>query len=103
MNQSFVTILHFIIFYLWFTIFSRSVLPAYFVKQGLGFDELVFGIFLIFFAQVILLLLWRSVSSKAGWTIGPLFFLVSVLLSINLTSPIEYYISCIFVGLSGNL
>lgn len=97
-NKKFVQVLTLYTAYLWFTSFSSAILPTHFLQQGLNYNQMIFGKFLVFAFQLILLLFLTSFTSKNAWRMATVTYLMFVLLSVKILGPVQFYIAS---GLSG--
>lgn len=97
-NEKFGRVLILYIAYLWFTSFSSAILPTHFLQQGLNYNQMIFGKFLVFVCQMILLAFLTSFNSKKAWRMAIITYLIFILLSIKILGPIQFYIAS---GISG--
>lgn len=85
----------------WFGAFSTSILPAYYLSQGLTIQTMIFSMFFYFSSQLFLLLfMQRGMSSRLSWKLSLFTFLLFLSLSIKVFSPLQLYIASFFDGMS---
>ena len=99
-NKKFIKILSFYAIYSWFASFSSSVLPTHFLEQGIDYNQMIFGKFLVFGSPLILLLFLKNFRSKIAWRLAPICYLMFVLLSIRILGSTQFYIASVFAGFS---
>jgi MFS family permease len=88
----------------WFTVFSRSALLPYFIKEGLTFQQIIFGALLTFIGALLVLLfvgfLRRKLNSKASWYVAIILSLIYLILLIRIASPYQLYLAYFINGLT---
>ncbi|MFZ2193255.1 MAG: hypothetical protein WAV31_03350 [Candidatus Moraniibacteriota bacterium] len=99
-NKKFINVLTFYVTYLWFTSFGGAILPTHFLAQGINYNQMILGKFLIFTSPLVLLVFLKSFSSKIAWRLAPFSYLMFVLLSIKILGVTQFYIASIFIGFS---
>ncbi len=99
-NTKFKTLFIFYISYIWFIIFSRSILPTHFLKEGLTFSQMLIGSILNFSAAVILLLIFTKFSAKVAWRLAPIANFIYILLIIHIFHPLQFYAGSFIDGFS---
>lgn len=97
-NNKFINLLILYSTYIWFTSFSGSVLPTYFLGQGLDFKQMMLGRLLLFSSPIILLIFMTSFRSKNAWRLALILNFGYVLLSIRIMHPFQFYIAHILSG-----
>lgn len=83
----------------WAFIFSRSILPSYFYKIGLQFDQIMLGSMLTFISILILIIFKASnfLKAKTAWIFAILLSIVYLLLVMNIKSSFQFYLAS-FIG-----
>ncbi|OGD92621.1 hypothetical protein A2697_00470 [Candidatus Curtissbacteria bacterium RIFCSPHIGHO2_01_FULL_41_44] len=99
-KKEFRTLLIFYFSFLWFSIFSRSILPTYYLKQGFTFNEMIWGSVLIFASQIIALLTLRRLTSRISWYLAIITWLAFIFLIIKLFSVYQFYLAMFVSGLT---
>ncbi|MEK7587334.1 MAG: MFS transporter [Patescibacteria group bacterium] len=85
---------------LWFSAFARTILPAYYLSQGITLYQMIVATLLAFGAQLTLLLSIRRGRAKSLWKISLLANLVSLLLVIQLETVWQYYLASALFGIA---
>lgn len=86
--------------YLLFGSFSTSILPTYFLEQGLTLNEMMLGKMIFFGGQLILLFTLKNLFAKFSWRMALVTSIVYIFLIINLQSLIPFYIGQFINGMS---
>lgn len=97
-NRKFLLLLTFFASFIWLNSFSRTILPTHFLKEGLAFEEMVFGTFLVFLGQLLVLFTIKSLNSKTSWQASLIFTFLYVLLVIRIFSPLQFYFASLILG-----
>lgn len=85
---------------LWFSAFSKTILPTHYLAQGMTFVSMAWATFLFLAAQVVFLLLVRRAGALWLWKVSLFTTLVSFLLIIRLANVFQFYLSQIIAGIS---
>jgi hypothetical protein len=99
MRSKFLKILFLLIAYAWFSNFGRSILPLYFLENGLTIAQIVLGPFLMFFALTLSVFIFRSFRVKKIWYLAIFLNAIYMALVFNVT-PYSYYLGSIILGIS---
>ena len=84
--------------FLFLNTFPRAVLNPHFLKNGLNFEALFLGIFLLFLSQTILLLFFKNLSAKFAWRLALIIFIASILSVVRMESIYQYFFYSILSG-----
>lgn len=84
--------------FLWATSFPKAVLNPYFLESGLNFNSLLFGLVVLFAAQIVILLVLRNLSSRIAWRLAIILFMLSILSIVKMGSILQYLL---FSAISG--
>ena len=85
---------------LWFGAFARTILPAYYLSQGITLYQMIVATLLAFGTQLIFLLFIHRGTAKRFWRISLIATLFSLLLVIRLTNVWQYYLASALSGIS---
>ncbi|MDP1845739.1 MAG: MFS transporter [Candidatus Moranbacteria bacterium] len=97
-NKKFINLFFFYSLYIWFTSFSGSILPTHFLSEGLNLSQMIFGKFLFYIGNIILLLLLTTFRSKRAWRLALFLNFGYILLSIKILSSTQFYAASILSG-----
>ena len=97
LSRKFLLLFSFYISYLWFTNIGTSILPAHFLAQNLNFEQMIFGIFLKFIGQILLLVALTTFTAKLSWRLALISSLIYVLLSVTIYNVFQFYLAS-FIG-----
>lgn len=97
-NKKLQTLFLFYISYSWFISFGTSILPIHFLSQHLSLQQILFGTILKFVAQILLLIILTTFSSRISWFLALISSLVYIALSISIKSPLQFYIASLING-----
>ena len=86
--------------YLFLGSFSTSILPTYFLKNGLSLNQIMLGKIIYFIGQLILLLGLKNLKAKFSWKMALVTSIAYILLIINLNSALLYYLGVFINGMS---
>ena len=101
-NSNFRTLFIFYVIFSLVTVFTKAVLPPYFLQHGLSINEILMGTALSFLG-VLLLYIFKvglKLGAKVSWFFALLTFLVYVILIININSVPKFYIASSISGFS---
>ncbi|MBI4004804.1 hypothetical protein HY358_01555 [Candidatus Roizmanbacteria bacterium] len=98
-NRTFLSLFLFFSSFLWFYSFSNSILPLHIYQQGITFQDQIFGQIVRFIAELIILAVVVSLSSRISWRIALILFLTYFLLSIKIISPLQFYLASALNGI----
>ena len=85
---------------LWFSAFARTILPPYYLSQGITLYQMIVATLIAFATQLVFLLFIRKVRAKPFWRLSMVTSFISLLLIIQLTSVWQYYLASVFSGIS---
>ncbi len=100
MKKPFLTLLTFYGSYLWFSSFSKSVLPTHFWAQGLSLQQQILGTLLLFCGQTLVILTLRRLTAHLSWKLALFSILTYIILSIKIVSVFQFYIASFINGFS---
>ena len=85
---------------LWFSAFARTILPPYYLSQGITLYQMIVATLIAFATQLIFLLTVRRIRAKPFWRLSMIASFISLLLIIQLASVWQYYLASVFSGIS---
>ncbi len=85
---------------LWVSAFTRTILPAYYLSQGITLYQMIVASILVFGSQLIFLLVFRQSTAKWLWRISILTTLASTLLIIRLETVWQYFLASAVNGVA---
>jgi len=86
--------------FLLFGSFSTSILPTYFLGQGLTLNQMMLGKMIYFCGQILLLFGLRNLFAKLSWRLALITSVIYLLLIINLRSLTPFYIGQFINGMT---
>jgi hypothetical protein len=86
--------------YSWFTAFSRSVLPSYFLGKNLNFEQIIFGTLLALFGQLFALFVFRRLTSKISWRAALISAVTYIILIMSFSNIYQYYLASFINGMA---
>ena len=99
-RQQFFTLLIFFASYLWYRVFSTSVLPPYYLNQGISYQQMALGSVFAFLSAAIIVVVLSRIRSLISWRLALLCYVCFLFLVIYLSSPWQFYLAHVFVGLA---
>lgn len=85
---------------LWFGAFSRTILPAYYLSQGITLYQMIVATLIAFGTELIFLLLVRRGTPRRLWRFSMISTLLSILFIIRLETVWQYYLASALTGIS---
>lgn len=84
---------------LWFSSFSRAVIPPHILSQGITLQQMAIGAFLTFATQTILFFLHQNFRAKRAWLIGIWASAIFVFGQVRIFHPYQFYAVSIINGI----
>jgi len=102
-RRQFFNLLIFYAAFLWFRVFSFSILAPHFLEKNISLSQMIMGNGLFFAAAVIWLLLFKTQSSRLSWFLAAGFSIIGLLFAAQVTNVWQYYLYCFLLGLGAVL
>lgn len=99
-QRDFRILLAFYFAYIWLVVFSRSILPTYFLAEGITLREMMAGIVFSFVGQIVALLSFKKLSVLLSWRLALVSFMAFIALIVNIASSEQFYLAMAISGLS---
>lgn len=99
-NKKFILLFIFFIAYFWFKSFSGAVLPIHYLNEGLSLTVMMGGLVSLFFGQIVVLLIFRKLSSRISWFLALFVSILFLALIVKIYSPWQYYLASAISGTS---
>src|SRR3989338_4458397 len=100
MSKPYYNLITFYVIFLLFGSFSTSILPTYFLEQGLTLNQMMLGKVIYFFGQLIFLFTLKNLFAKFSWRMALVTSIAYIFLIINLQSLVPFYIGQFISGTS---
>ncbi len=84
---------------LWFSSFSRAVIPPHILSQGITLQQMAIGTFLTFATQTTLFFLLQSFRAKRAWMIAIWTSAIVVFGQVRIFTPYQFYAVSIINGI----
>ncbi len=97
-NKKFLRLFLFYSGFVWFYTFSYSMVPANLFAQGLHLPELVFGQWIRFGAQLVVIPFLVFITARMSWLIALICSFLYVLFSIKIFTVNQYYLATVLSG-----
>ena len=98
-QTNFAMLFAFYVSYSWFTAISKSVLPTHLLNQNLNLQQMIFGMFLGFIGQLLLLLAVKNLTSKLSWRLALICNALYVLLVVSVQNNFQFYLASFINGM----
>ena len=99
-NKNFLLLFIFFAAYLWFKTFSGAILPIHYLNEGLSQTTMMGGLVSVFLGQIVVLLIFRKLSSRISWVLALLVSILFLLLIIKINSFWQYLFASALAGTS---
>ncbi len=101
-RHQFFNLLIFYSAFLWFRIFSSSVLGPYFLEQAVSLKQMILGNAWFFLTGSLWLVIIKTYSSRTAWWQAIVLSIIAILVVVRVDNLWQYYWYCILLGL-GNV